>query len=318
MTLIMAAVTQHYAVLVSDRRITSSEWNGFNWEVVSQQDTDTKSIFLNGRYIMGFTGMARVEQETMEKWLADTLAGIDPDDYFTVIESEFGKVCEADDYQAPHAFLAAGFRDDGQDTPELVIISNSMDPDGNYLLEMPRWPYEFRTKRLPLADQPFLFKSVGAPIGSVRDRRVRRELKVETRRHPHRPDRLADELRRTLSEVSEDSKGWVGKEAIMTTVPRKAVPLPYPHDRLDEPKLEIYREEEVSITLPDASKPDNRLRYYPAFIGPQFVSCGAVGNTNAAAIPMDGYEDFGPFVGEDGQSYTVSMKITEGFGPPAP
>src|SRR3712207_7977 len=131
MTLIMAAVTPHYAILVSDRRITRYRQTRNTLEVVSQQDSDTKSVFLDGRYIMGFTGKASIAEEPMEKWLCDTLAGIDPNNYFAVIEAEFGKVCEADRYEGPHAFLAAGFRDDGQNAPELVIVSNSMDSEGN-------------------------------------------------------------------------------------------------------------------------------------------------------------------------------------------
>ena len=43
MTLIMAVATEHYVVLLSDRRITVRDPR--NRELKSQQDTDTKASF---------------------------------------------------------------------------------------------------------------------------------------------------------------------------------------------------------------------------------------------------------------------------------
>jgi hypothetical protein len=56
MTLILTALTDAYVALASDRCITSSEIhrNG-SVTVKSQEDTNTKSVILDGRYIMGFT-----------------------------------------------------------------------------------------------------------------------------------------------------------------------------------------------------------------------------------------------------------------------
>jgi len=42
---------------MSDRRITTK----VGIRIVSQEDTDTKAIALGGQFLMGFTGLARID-----------------------------------------------------------------------------------------------------------------------------------------------------------------------------------------------------------------------------------------------------------------
>jgi 20S proteasome alpha/beta subunit len=78
MTLILAVLTDQYVALASDRRVTDRE----NKRITRQEDKDTKTFNICGHFLMGFTGLARIDDHRIERWVADVLAGVDANDYF--------------------------------------------------------------------------------------------------------------------------------------------------------------------------------------------------------------------------------------------
>ena len=82
MTLIISVLTDEYVALVSDRRVT--------WSDGRQVDTDTKTFNLYGEFLMGFTGLARIDGFRMERWVADALRSVPTDEYFNVLAQKMG------------------------------------------------------------------------------------------------------------------------------------------------------------------------------------------------------------------------------------
>ncbi len=133
MTLILAAVTNHFAVLASDRRIQWSRTVDGVRKVTEEEDSDTKSCIIDRRFVMGFAGLGRIfapgesiEQSRgwrVEGWLTDALANVPSGRHFDVIAEKFGPVCEAAKFNRHHAFVAVGF--DGEvKTPCMVTVRN--------------------------------------------------------------------------------------------------------------------------------------------------------------------------------------------------
>lgn len=97
-TLIIGAVCDRFVVLIADRRITTTNASG---EVTDQEDLHTKTVFLDGRYIMGFAGLARLGPKNyrMEQWLVeDALKASGGADYFDLLADKTGKALEEAGY----------------------------------------------------------------------------------------------------------------------------------------------------------------------------------------------------------------------------
>lgn len=77
MTLVVMAQNDHYAIQVSDRRLTEPNGDVFT-------DESGKAIVYNShkcRLIFGFTGIAFLGEDPTREWLASTLRDVSPPDY---------------------------------------------------------------------------------------------------------------------------------------------------------------------------------------------------------------------------------------------
>jgi len=132
-TLIAGVLTDEYVALISDMRVTRLAGG----RIISQEDTDAKSIVLGGEFLMGFTGLARIDGLRIEAWISPVLDGVPTENYFEVlrqkIEEAFLRVGQAG--RIPHAFLAVGYGslEPGEAVQPLsVTISNSFDAAGTF------------------------------------------------------------------------------------------------------------------------------------------------------------------------------------------
>src|ERR1700722_3039971 len=128
MTLIISVLTEQYVALVSDRRTT---WS-IDRKITRQEDTDTKTFKLFGQFLMGFTGLARIDGWRIERWMMEILNGVPREEYFSTLAREsdaaFQRLGIAD--TQAHAFLGVGYASDrpgGRVLPLCVTISNSLD-----------------------------------------------------------------------------------------------------------------------------------------------------------------------------------------------
>jgi hypothetical protein len=229
-TLILGLLTDQYVALVSDRRVT---WR-VGRTIKRQEDTDTKTIVICGHFLMGFTGIARIRGLRMERWVSDVLSNVEPDpDAITnrtfdalrdAATAEFGRLSSSEQ-QTPHTFLIVGYVND-QDTGDLrpvrLVISNSLNEQGQ-LVANPTGPaFDIAFERLGNRRQLL------TPVGYAVPRDIRRQadnaVRRTVRRFPDNPLPAVDTLVQCLRGVAEGSKGWVGKNAMVATLPRRVVP----------------------------------------------------------------------------------------------
>jgi len=162
-TLITGVLTDEYVALMSDRRVTVKSGT----RIVSQEDTDTKTIALGGQFLMGFTGLARIDKLRIEVWVGSVLNGVKLENYFEVLrrEIEAAFVRERQAGRLPHAFLAVGYaslRPGGPVYALRVTISNSFDHRGRFSTAVPVSP-QFRISVERLANRRQLIVPVGHP-----------------------------------------------------------------------------------------------------------------------------------------------------------
>jgi len=86
---------------------------------------------------MGFTGLARIGGFRIERWAADVLRDVPTEEYFNVLTREIGVAFDRlrPSDRKPHAFLATGYaslQPGDRVHPRNVVISNSIDNDGNF------------------------------------------------------------------------------------------------------------------------------------------------------------------------------------------
>ena len=182
MTLILAVLTDEYVALASDRRLTELRGN----RILRQEDTDTKTFNLCGHFLMGFTGLARIDGHRMERWVSDVLIGVEPADYFRVLTNEIDSAFRRLGHSGriPHAFLAVGFarvRPSGELRPLSIIISNSLDSQGKF--STASLGDEFRFIAEPLGNRRQLIQTVGwavtDDVASTLDHRIRIAVRGE-------------------------------------------------------------------------------------------------------------------------------------------
>jgi hypothetical protein len=259
----MGAVTQRFVVLVADRRITTSE----NGVVKNQDDLDTKTAFLDGRYVMGFAGLARLGPQSyrMEQWLVDVaLAGYTGDDYFEHLADQTGKALEAANYgirrDAPraHSFLAGGYAPSGEG--ELVLVTNAHDLSG--LPIYPQYPHSLNVVRLPLGDDHFRFAHIGSVTLSASERQyLYRQIRVKRARPTH----VVGAMLSVLRGASRRSEGKIGTAAVVTIMPLGALPVTFNPTFLSWPGDDLLSSVvHASFAVPAEGNPHDGRGYSPA------------------------------------------------------
>lgn len=294
MTLIVAMATRDFILLASDRRVTRTETVAPGRTVtLSQDDTDTKTIVLNGRYILGFAGLARIPQpgidsltgapnrQRMEAWLCAVLSGVSPDDYWSTIADRFGTVVEEANFRRQHRFMAVGWaeQETGSMRSEMIDVRNSV--SAVHTLR----PYRH------LCDEPYELSCAGFDPPAAALEQLRGFIDRNVEQYCSQPAAFVNPIRRLYRAAAAISGGTVGESILMTSLPRACSPW---NDGaaidLTEPDPETYRKRLVSRFHPPLGEALPVVRYFPAIIGPEFCLMGGLeSDTREALGPTEGY-----------------------------
>jgi hypothetical protein len=107
MTLILGAITSDCVVMVSDRRLT----DGRTRRVIN--DSQNKCVCLYGVFILGYTGLAKLDGESTDRWVAKKLAGKNPIDSASILAAETARAVRAFDRGVRrHAYMLLGWAED--------------------------------------------------------------------------------------------------------------------------------------------------------------------------------------------------------------
>lgn len=183
---------------------------------------------------MGFTGIARFRDLRMERWLSNVLSNVEPDpDAITnrtfdalcdAATAEFGRL-PSEDQQTSHSFLIVGFTNDpdtGDLRPVRLLVSNSLNEHGQLMRNPTGSTFRIAFERLGNRRQ--LLTAVGYPVPRDVKRQADNAVRRASRRFPDDPMPAVDILVQCLRVVAGASKGWVGKNAMIATLPRRVVP----------------------------------------------------------------------------------------------
>jgi hypothetical protein len=258
-TLIVSVLTEQYVALVSDRRTTWTQED----VVTRQEDTDTKTFNMYGQFLMGFSGLARINGLRIERWVGHVLAQVPSHEYFNVLKREIdiafcrlgcaGKI--------PHAFLAAGYtslQPGGHIYPINVIISNSIDHAGKFSAQA--LSDHFTIYWEPLGNRRRVIHSVGWPMRESTMLALTHRIRVVTK----------GPLVTALRDTARISKNYVGQAALFASLPRQAVPCPsVTIGEVD------FRKTTASLFLPEGARnADKAVTYAPACISSQMHMMG--------------------------------------------
>lgn len=284
MTLILAALTDQYVALASDRRVTER----LGSRITRQEDIDTKTFNICGHFLMGFTGLARIDGYRIESWVANVLAKVDTKDYFKVlmgeIDSAFRRLGHAG--IIPHAFLAVGFaatRQTEDFRPLSIIISNSLNQQGRFTPTAPGNDFKIHVK--PLGNRRQQVLTVGWPVSDDDMATLDYRVRVAARGEPTNPALSLPPLVLALRATADRSQGHVGHSILYASLPRKAVPASYISTGMSD-----ARNEPTSLFLPQQVRNARKADIYmPALICPELSMIGLQISPQGPIGPDEGY-----------------------------
>jgi hypothetical protein len=285
MTLILAALTDEYIALASDRRMTVSKGK----KIIRQEDTDTKTFNLCGHFLMGFTGLARIDGHRMEHWVAEVLSGVNAADYFKVLTDEITEAFRRSGHtgRIAHAFLAVGFARDRQTEdlrPLSIVISNSLDPEGNFSVRS--LGDEFRLSAELLGNRRQLIRSVGWPVPDDTASTLDYRIRVAARGEPLNPALTVAPLVLAIRDTARTSDDNVGESVLFSSLPKKAVPAP----RVALGQVNMQDEPSALFLPQNVRHPRKADVYGPALICPdQPIITGVAISTEGPIGPAEGY-----------------------------
>ncbi|MTD16533.1 hypothetical protein GIS00_21585 [Nakamurella sp. YIM 132087] len=280
MTLIVSVLTPSFASVLSDRRRTS--FNPVNGEIIDFNDDETKTFVLNGTHVAGYSGPVRVGSDRIriEDWVVQRLSGVEPEQFWEELRVGLEEVCEELGWLLPCAFTAVGFQASGE--PQRVLITNSATPQGRYQATRPRYAWNFEIHRQELDRADFLVESVGVALTRQQRLHLQRSLRIDSTD----PIRMRDSMLEVLKRVANSELGkTVSDDAIISSLPRTAVPSMGLALWLDEPSARDWATYEVSMMYRDfkGSQPMNTMLSQPARVnGGSFSILGARSIVNTA------------------------------------
>jgi hypothetical protein len=264
-TLILGVLTDQYVALISDRRVTVLAGS----RVVSQEDTDIKAIALGGQFLMGFTGLARIDGLRIEAWASTVLKGVKLENYFEVLRQKIDEafVRNGQAGKIPHAFLAVGYatlQPGGPVYPLNVTISNSFDSGGRFSTTVAvSRQFSVRIERLENRRQVII--PAGHPMRETALRALEHRVRIVARGDPSNPALTVGPLLMALRDTSRYSRGFVGAAAVFASMPRSALP----NYSIAAGGVD-YRKQVASLYLPDDAKgAGDAVTYMPALINQQ-------------------------------------------------
>jgi hypothetical protein len=225
-TLIAGVLTDQYVAQISDLRVTRL----VGQKVVSQEDTDVKTIALGGQFLMGLTGLARIGGLRVEAWVSWVLKGVPQEEYFEVLREEIENafVREGQAGKLPHAFLAVGYMTDrpgGKVRPVSITISNSFDATGTFS-PAALVSEQFRINVEQLGNRRQFIVSVGYPMHSTARKALEHRVRIVAKGDPGNPALTIWPLLTALRDTARRSGGFVGTTALFASMPRSALPDP--------------------------------------------------------------------------------------------
>ncbi len=265
MTLIAGVLTDEYVALISDLRVTKLAGS----KVVSQEDTDVKTIALGGQFLMGFTGLARIDGLRVEAWVSSVLLGVPQERYFEILREEIEKVFlrQGQAGKVPHAFLSVGYMTDrpgGQVKPFSITISNSFDPSGTFS-PAASVSEQFRIHVEQLGNRRQFVASAGYPMHPTARIALEHRIRVVAKGDSGNPALTVWPLLTALRDTARRSDGFVGTTALFASMPRSALP----DATISSGQGVDYRTKVASIYLPDeAHHPADGAFRMPASISP--------------------------------------------------
>lgn len=287
MTLIIAVLTEQYVALASDRRTT---WKR-GTRITRQEDTDTKTFNLFGQFLMGFTGLARIDGWRIERWAGDILGGVPTEQYFSVLTNEIQATFDRLKVSGrqPHAFLAVGYapsQPGGITTPLCITISNCLDDSNNFSTKALGPTFKMSVE--PLGNRRHLIRSVGWPMRETTMKALAHRMRVVTRGEPANPSLSIGPLVMALRDTARISEKHVGEATLFASLPRSTVPSPgmATGQHID------YRRQAASLFLPEGAKPGEGTIYMPAIINPMIRMAGFrvySGTAPKLADDLEGY-----------------------------
>lgn len=266
MTLIVAFISDDFAVLASDRRIT--------WQIGGApgqwEDTENKVAVLDGHMLLGYTGFARLDGQRTEEWILEKLAEADPDQYLPLLEAETAKAIarlRLPLERSGHAYVATGYARDlqtGELRPCMREVSNAL---GGLSPWLPR-PH-FTTADVNLEGDKFKVRCYGTkPPRALQDETldlISRYLK----RHPKRILGVAQLMVGLIRRVA-DMDVHVGLDVSVSILPRGAVPADtVSMQAISEPVTEL-----VCGFVPSGHDVDDMRIIGPAMIWPGLAMYG--------------------------------------------
>jgi hypothetical protein len=220
MTLILTCLSAEYIVQVSDRRLTlASDPNQVSSEHAN------KAIFLDGRYIFGFTGLAKLGAQRADLWFAENINSLQNMPLGDRLQALARMLPAAVRYAPPqhrtHAFIGAGFARMGSSAPIepiAVQVSNFLNENGQ-----PRWPscdFKVVVRRIPTG-KDFLLIGAGAKLNLQERTKLVRAVR-KAREAGAGIQSVARIMAETIWKVA-NRNATVGHTAMICTLPRTAI-----------------------------------------------------------------------------------------------
>ena len=268
MTLIIGVLTEQYVALVSDRHTT---WK-VGTQITRQEDTDTKTFNLCGQFLMGFIGLARIDKLRMERWVADALGKVPPEQYFTTLTGEIQKTFDRLKISGKqmHAFLAVGYaspRPGADIEPVCVTISNYLDSNNN--LTAAALGPRFRMHIEPLGNRRQLIRYAGWTIRDTTMRALTHRIRIAAKGEPENPALSAGPLVMALRDTARRSNNSVGDSVLFASLPKVA----FGAAGVAVGQVD-YRRQSTALYIPAGARPGEGTTYVPAIINPQVQMIG--------------------------------------------
>lgn len=180
MTLLLACLTQQYAIQVSDRRVTDLRTGDL------RDDNRNKAVVFMGNHAVCYTGLAEIQRQRTDHWLADVLGEVrhlrslnQVLRHLAARSSEAFRAFSSSD-RARHAFLISGwvkFGGSGSQEPYAATISNALDPNLSWT-DRPLPEFQICGMRLSPHGDLLLIPPLGQPMPEVLQQEARGNLQA--------------------------------------------------------------------------------------------------------------------------------------------
>lgn len=284
MTIIAWAITEDWAVVAADRRVTTYRGS----TIVSAEDTAMKTFILSGQLLMAYTGLAMFGSKPTEEWVADKLQNVHPNDIpgtlARSLDEYYARHREVQGY--PHHFRGLGFAYQPARVPARFPIgfevSNSSWIAAGSKVVAGTVRENFSARWNALGNHKAVVGAVGAPYSLRSLKELEKRVKQLARSNPRNPSLVFADMAKFCAGVAAENPIGVGKHLLISSLPKVAVPASM--------EIGIALTEEgiapTSISGPMALMVDpdgtNPITYLPVMIWPDIQMMGGqVGPSDA-------------------------------------